>query len=355
MESIGTLASGVAHDFNNILGIILPNAELIKMRSDAASPASRLADVIINATKRAAGLTRQLLSLSRKDGILLKTVSLNEAVRTTGKLLSETLDRRIRLEYDLTPDCTNIKADETQMEQVLLNLAINARDAMPEGGVLKSTTRSDGQNAIVSLVDTGSGIDPSILPNIFDPFFTTKEKSRGTGLGLSVVYGIVKQSGGTIDVKSEVGIGTEFVITLPLTKEVRNTATHAEVKPAGGFEKILIVDDEPEMLNLLEMILKDLGYTVITAKNGREAVEVEDTGIHLVILDMIMPEMDGMTALRFLRQKRPDVKVLISSGYTSPDKVPMLERIGIEGFVQKPFEVRKIAITVRDVLDGVVA
>jgi len=355
MESIGTLASGVAHDFNNILGIILPNAELIKMRSDAASPASRLADVIINATKRAAGLTRQLLSLSRKDGILLKTVSVNDAVRATGKLLGETLDRRIRLEYDLTPDCTNIKADETQMEQVLLNLAINARDAMPEGGVLKFTTRSDGQNATVSLVDTGSGIDPSILPNIFDPFFTTKEKSRGTGLGLSVVYGIVKQSGGTIDVKSEVGVGTEFLITLPLTKEARNTAAHAEVKPAGGNEKILIVDDEPEMLNLLEMLLKDLGYTVIAANNGREAVEVEDANIHLVILDMMMPEMDGMTALRLLRQKRPDVKVLISSGYTSPDKVPMLERIGIEGFVQKPFEIRKIATTVRDVLDGVVA
>ena len=145
------------------------------------------------------------------------------------------------------------------------------------------------------------------------------------------------------------------MITLPLTKDARNAAAHADVKPAGGTEKIMIVDDEPEMLNLLESLLKDLGYTVIAAKNGREAVEIDDKDIHLVILDMIMPEMDGMTALRFLRQKRPDIKVLISSGYTSPDKVPILERIGIEGFVQKPFEVRKIATTVRDVLDGVVA
>src|SRR5207244_10082842 len=159
-------------------------------------------------------------------------VSVNDAVRTTGRLLCETLDRKIRLEYDLTADSTNIKADEKQIEQVLLNLAINARDAMLEGGVLKFTTRSDGQNATVSLVDTGSGIDPSILPNIFDPFFTTKEKSRGTGLGLSVVYGIVKQSGGTIDVKSEVGVGTEFLITLTLTKEARNAAAHADVNPA---------------------------------------------------------------------------------------------------------------------------
>src|SRR5262249_40465332 len=153
----------------------------------------------------------------------------------------------------------------------------------------------------------------------------------------------------TIDVKSAVGVGTEFVITLPLTKEARNIAAQADVKPAGGNEKILIVDDEPEMLNLLEMLLKELGYTVIAANNGREAVEVEDTDIHLVTLDMMMPKMDGMTALRFLRHKRPDVKVLISSGYTSPEKVPMLERIGIEGFIQKPFEVRKIATTVRDV------
>jgi two-component system, cell cycle sensor histidine kinase and response regulator CckA len=355
MESIGTLASGVAHDFNNILGIILPNAELIKMRSDPASPATRLADVIINATKRAAGLTRQLLSLSRKDAIHLKTVSVNDAVRATGKLLGETLDRRIRLEFDLTSDSTNIKADETQMEQVLLNLAINARDAMPEGGVLRFVTRSDGQSAIVRLSDTGSGIDPAILPNIFDPFFTTKDKSRGTGLGLSVVYGIVKQSGGSIDVNSEVGSGTEFVVTLPLTSEARKSAAQHHVQPTGGCEKIMIVDDEPEMLNLLELLLRDLGYTVVSARNGREAVEIADEGIHLVILDMIMPEMDGMTALRCLREKKPDVKVLISSGYTSPDKVPILERIGIEGFVQKPFELRKIATTVRDVLDGVVA
>jgi PAS domain S-box-containing protein len=355
MESIGTLASGVAHDFNNILGIILPNAELIKMRSAPESPATRLAEIIIKATKRAAGLTRQLLSLSRKDAINLRTVCVNEAVRTTGKLLGETLDRKIRLEFDLTPASTNIKADETQIEQVLLNLAINARDAMPEGGVLKFATRTDEHNATVHVSDTGNGIAPDNLPNIFDPFFTTKDKSKGTGLGLSVVYGIVKQSGGSIDVKSEVGVGTEFTITLPLTAEASKISTQQDLKPAGGAEKIMIVDDEPEMLNLLELLLKDLGYTVIAATNGREAVELVDDDVHLIILDMIMPEMDGVTALRGIREKTPDVKVLISSGYTSPDKVPILERIGIEGFVQKPFELRRIAAIVRDVLDGVVA
>jgi PAS domain S-box-containing protein len=353
MESIGTLASGVAHDFNNILGIILPNAELIKMRTEPASPATRFADIIINASKRAAQLTRQLLSLSRKDPITWRIVSLNEAIGTTGKLLSETLDRNIRLEFDLSSELTNIKADETQVEQVLLNLAINARDAMPEGGILKFTSRLQGDQVIVRVSDTGTGISREILSKIFDPFFTTKEKSKGTGLGLSVVYGIVKQIGGSIDVVSEVGAGTEFVLSFPSCTETRKKIVHQPVRPAGGSEKILIADDEPEMLKLLETVLKDLGYSVIAARNGIEAVEYAADDIRLIILDMIMPEMDGVTALRSIRKKTPDVKVLVSSGYTSPEKAPILETLGVDGFVHKPFEVVKLATTVRDVLDGV--
>lgn len=353
MESIGTLASGVAHDFNNILGIILPNAELIKLRTDPESPATRFADVIIKASKRAAQLTKQLLSLSRNDAVSMKIVSVNEAVRATGRLLAETLDRRIHIEFDLWPESTNIKADETQIEQVLLNLAINARDAMPGGGVLKFSTCSENGNVTVRVTDTGTGIDRSILPKIFDPFFTTKDKSKGTGLGLSVVYGIVEHIGGSVDVKSEVGIGTEFVITFPSSSELRRRPGTEDVRLARGSEKIMIVDDEPEMLVLIETTLRDLGYSVVAARNGVEAIELLEGGIRLIILDMIMPEMDGVTALRCIRQKTPDVKVLICSGYTSPDKVPVLERIGIEGFVQKPFELAKLAATVRDVLDGV--
>ena len=353
MESIGTLASGVAHDFNNILGIILPNAELIKMRTEPGSAATRFADIIINASKRAAQLTRQLLSLSRKDPITWRIVSLNEAIRTTGKLLSETLDRNIRLEFDLSTESTNIKADETQVEQVVLNLAINARDAMPEGGVLRFTTSLVGDRVTVRVADSGTGIDREILPKIFDPFFTTKEKSKGTGLGLSVVYGIVKQIGGTIDVKSEVGAGTEFLLTFPSCQEARKKAFHQSRTPAGGSEKILIADDEPEILNLLETALKERGYCVMSARNGIEAVQFATDDIRLIILDMIMPEMDGVAALRAIRQKTPDVKVLIASGYTSPEKTPLLETLGIDGFVQKPFELVKLAATVRDVLDGV--
>ena len=353
MESIGTLASGVAHDFNNILGIILPNAELIKMRVEPESAATRYADVIINASKRAAQLTRQLLSLSRKDPVIWRIMSVNEAIRATGKLLGETLNRNIRLEFDLSQDSTNIKADETQVEQVLLNLAINARDAMPDGGVLKFITRSEGAHVVVRVIDSGTGIARDVLPKIFDPFFTTKDKSKGTGLGLSVVYGIVKQIGGTIDVQSELGTGTEFVLTFPACYEVRRKAIHHSSQPEGGAEKILIADDEPEMLKLLETVLKELGYSVISATNGIEAVEYATDDVRLIILDMIMPEMDGVSALRAIRQKMPDVKVLVSSGYTSPEKAPILEALGIDGFVPKPFEVVKLAAVVRDVLDGV--
>src|SRR2546427_973798 len=221
MESIGTLASGVAHDLNNILGIILPNAELIKMRAEPDSSPGRFADIIIKASKRAAQLTKQLLSLARKDPVSLRVLSLNELIQTTGKLLGETLDRNIRLEFDLANESTNIKADETKIEQVLLNLAINARDAMSDGGVLKFTSRVNNDQVIVQVTDSGIGIDRETLPKIFDPFFTTKEKTKGTGLGLSIVYGIVKQIGGTIDVKSEVGTGTEFILSFPSSTEKR--------------------------------------------------------------------------------------------------------------------------------------
>jgi PAS domain S-box-containing protein len=353
MESIGTLASGVAHDFNNILGIILPNAELVKMKTEAESPAARYADVIINASRRAGQLTKQLLSLSRKDPVSMRIISMNDAVRITGKLLSETLDRRIRLEFDLTEEHTNLKADETQIEQVLLNLAINARDAMPEGGTLRFSTKCEDGSVVVRVVDNGTGMDRETLSKIFDPFFTTKDKSKGTGLGLSVVYGIVKQTGGSIDVKSEPGMGTEFIVRFPLSDQARRRSVYHTPRMAEGSEKILIADDEPEMLRLLSIGLTDLGYSVVCARNGVEAVECAQSDVRLIILDMIMPEMDGISALRLIREKNSQVKVLISSGYASPEKTPILEALGIEGFVQKPFEFAKLAGTIRDVLDGV--
>jgi len=355
MESIGTLASGVAHDFNNILGIILPNAELIKFRSPAESQIAKQADVICNVSKRAAQLTRQLLSLSRKDAIALRVLDVNESIRATGKLLGETLDRKIRLEFDLASDLLNIKADDTQIEQVLLNLSINARDAMPDGGSIRFSTHNKEGKVVLRVADTGTGIDKNNLPKIFDPFFTTKEKSKGTGLGLSVCYGIVKQMGGTIAVDSTVGKGTEFTITFPSCNEVKRNSLGPDGAPKGGTEKILIVDDEEDIVFILEAALKSLGYTVVSARNGIEALERAGDDIDLIILDMIMPVMDGLTALRGIRQKTPDVKVIVASGYTHPEKMPMLERVGIEGFIHKPFEIAKLGAAIRDVLDGVVA
>jgi signal transduction histidine kinase len=355
MESIGTLAAGVAHDFNNILGIILPHAELIKAQPTADSPIVEYAETILEASRRAAQLTKQLLSLSRSDPVVMRAVDLNETVRTTRKLLGETLHRNIRFEFDLSSEPATIKADETRIQQVLLNLAINARDAMPEGGVLKITTRCEGPNVIVRVQDTGCGIEKEVLPKIFDPFFTTKDKSKGTGLGLSVVYGIIKQTGGTIDVQSEAGAGAEFTLTFPASNESRRRTVRRQERTANGSEKILIADDEPEILKVLEKTLSDLGYSVLCARNGLEAVEQAESDVKLILLDMIMPEMDGVTALRRIREKMPNVKVVVTSGYTSPEKTPLLEALGIQGFVQKPFELVKLTRTVRDVLDGVTA
>jgi nitrogen-specific signal transduction histidine kinase len=353
MESIGRLASGAADDFNNYIGTILPAAELIRTNAGNQSMVAGYAETIVEASQRAAQLTKQLVSLSRTDPVSLRRINLNEAVRATAKLIQEVLHRDIQCEFDLAPESLHIKADEAQMQQVLLNLAINARDAMPQGGLLKFKTRHEGAKAIVQVKDTGCGIDNETLPKIFDPFFTTKEKSKGTGLGLSVVYGIVKQTGGTIDVKSEVGIGTEFTLTFPSTDESRHRKARRTMPRPGGSEKILIADDEPEILKLLEATLMELGYSVVCARNGIEAVEQAQSDVKLIILDMVMPEMDGMAALRSIREKIPHVKILVISGYTSPERTPLLEAMDIQRFVQKPFELVKLAGAVRDVLDGV--
>jgi len=354
MESVGTLAAGVAHDFNNILGIILPNAELIKLKSVGDPSISRFSDVIISASKRAAILTRQMLALGRKDARQLRQLNLNDSIGAACRLFEQTIGKKIRVELDFASNPASIRADDSQLEQILLNLAINARDAMPEGGSLTFHTRVEGKHVVLKVKDSGTGIDPEVRAKIFDPFFTTKDKSKGTGLGLSVVYNLVKQLNGTIDVSSEVGAGTEFTLTFPACGRSADRDL-ANGKPVGGSERILIVEDEPEMLDLMETALKSIGYHVITARNGREAVDAVTEDIHLVITDMMMPVMDGFTAIRMIRQKLPQMKILVTSGNTTPQKLPTLQRMGVEGFVQKPFEFVTLADIVRDVLDGVAA
>jgi two-component system cell cycle sensor histidine kinase/response regulator CckA len=354
MESVGTLAAGVAHDFNNILGIILPNAELVKLRSADNPTATKHADVIINASKRATLLTRQLLALGRKDARQLRQINLNDAIGKTCRLFEQTIGKNIRVELDFASNPASIRADDSQLEQILLNLAINARDAMPDGGFLRFHTHVDGKQVVLSVKDSGTGIPEDVRGRIFDPFFTTKDKSKGTGLGLSVVYNLVKQLNGTIDVSSAVGAGTEFILTFPACG-VEGERALTDRKPTGGNERLLIVEDEPEMLDLMENAMKSVGYSVITARNGHEAVDAVTEDIALVITDMMMPVMDGFTAIRMIRQRFPDMKIVVTSGYTTPEKLPTLRRMGVEGFVQKPFEITSLAQIVRDVLDGVTA
>jgi PAS domain S-box-containing protein len=355
MESVGTLAAGVAHDFNNILGIIMPNAELIKMRTPLDPAISKHADVIITASRRANQLTKQLLSLARRDPRLVHTINLNESIRATCGLFEQTIGKRISVQLEFESDPVYIRADDSQIEQILLNLAINARDAMPNGGTLGFHSSSDGNQVTLRIIDTGTGIRREILPNIFDPFFTTKDKSNGTGLGLSVVYSLVKQIGGTIDVRSEVGSGTEFILTFPAQFDAPEQSVLKLEDPSGGNESILVVDDEPEMRKLLETVLKSIGYNVVCAANGMEAVDKVSSEFHLVIMDMMMPVMDGLTAVHLIRQKLPQIKILVASGYTTEDNFPTLHKIKVEGFVQKPFELHKLAHLIRDVLDGVAA
>ena len=355
MESVGTLAAGVAHDFNNILGIILPNAELIKLRAPSDASITRFADVIINASKRANQITKQLLSLARKEPRQQRTINLNDSIRTSCGLFEQTIGKRIAVELDFESDPMSIRADESQVDQILLNLAINARDAMPSGGSLCFHTSTDGKCVYLRITDSGTGIRKDVLPYIFDPFFTTKDKSKGTGLGLSIVYSLMKQFGGAIDVRSEMGKGTEFLLTFPAQFE---GVVHREpnvIDANGGNERILIVDDEPEMRNLLETALKGIGYDVVSATNGMEAVEAVTDTFDLVIMDMVMPVMDGLTAAHAIREKFPEMKILVASGYTTPEHVPTLRKLNVEGFVQKPFELHKLANLIRDVLDGVAA
>jgi len=226
---------------------------------------------------------------------------------------------------------------------------------MPDGGSLRFITKLDGGQISLRIIDSGTGIRKDILPNIFDPFFTTKDKSKGTGLGLSVVYSLVKQLGGTIDVRSELGSGTEFILSLPAHFEAPEQPIPNLADPAGGHERILIVDDEPEMRNLLETVLKGIGYQVVSAANGLEAVERITKDYQLVIMDMVMPVMDGLTAVHAIRQKLPQMKILVASGYTTAENFPTLRKMKVEGFVQKPFELHKLAHLIRDVLDGVAA
>jgi len=371
IEAIGQLAGGVAHDFNNLLTVIKGYGQMSLMGLKEGDPLKENIDEIQKAAEKAAGLTRQLLAFSRRQVLEVKVVDLNTALKDLDKMLRRMIREDVGLEMHLTEDLGSVKVDPGQIEQVVINLAVNARDAMPSGGKLTIETANveldkeyarrhvavtPGRYVMLSVSDTGVGMAKEVQEKIFEPFFTTKEKGMGTGLGLSTVYGIVKQSGGNIWVYSEPGQGTTFKIYLPRVnepvEEIGKKALIEEV-PTGN-ETILVVEDDEEVRKLAVRILEKQGYRVFMAKQGNDALslcEKHDEPIHLIVTDVVMPGMSGRKLAERLKETHPEMKVLYMSGYTDNAIVHhgVLEP-GIQ-FLQKPFTVESLSRKVREVLD----
>ncbi|MFC1563506.1 PAS domain S-box protein [candidate division KSB1 bacterium] len=369
MESIGRLAGGIAHDFNNILTSIMGYAELMRsFRSKSNSPVNTAAEVIINGAERAAALTRQLLNFARKGNFNPVPIDINNVIRETVKVSEKIFDKNIETVFSLMDKVGTIEADKHQLEQVLTNLLINARDAMPSGGRLEINTDIGemdniyirrcpelipGSYVIVSIRDFGIGMTKEVADHIFEPFFTTKGEGKGTGLGLATVYGIVKNHKGHIDVESAPGKGTVFNLFFPVSEKAAVEPVKEE-NPVKGNATILVIDDEKEIRKLFRKTLGSLGYKVLTAENGRIGVEIyqkKGKNIDLVILDMVMPELGGKETFSILKKINPEVKVIISSGYSKNEKTLTLLKDGIFDFIQKPFKINELSIMVSKILD----
>jgi len=372
MEAIGRLAGGVAHDFNNLLTVIRGYSDLIAQAVDQNEEIRAQVDEVLKAADRASRLTSQLLTFSRKQVLELRLVKLDQIVSNVGKLLQRLIGEDIQVITDLQADLVWVKADPTQLDQVLINLAVNARDAMPQGGTLTIKTAAveldevfvrshsevvPGRYVSLSLTDTGCGMNKETLLKLFEPFFTTKEPGKGTGLGLSIVHGIVKQSGGHILVSSEPDLGTTFTVYLPCAEPPvgEDLSLDAVRATPCGSETVLLVEDEGQVRTLECGILKARGYNVLTAGHGKDAVRIcqEYPGpIHLLVTDLILPHMNGRELARRILPMRASMKVLFVSGY--PDETIMsagLARNKVP-FLQKPFASETFLKTVRNVLDG---
>jgi PAS domain S-box-containing protein len=361
MEAVGRLAGGIAHDFNNLLTVITGYGEFLLESLRPGDPAREFASEMKRAGERAAGLTHQLLAFSRQQPLTPQLVDLNSIVTDTGRMLRRVIGEDVHLEQDLAPDLWPVFADAGSTEQVLMNLAVNARDAMPRGGKLTITTRNvepDGQ-VLLAVSDTGTGMTPEVRARIFEPFFTTKEKGQGTGLGLATVYGIVERTGGRIDVRSEVGRGTTFRVYLPRTERasLKGKSHHGEPLLPHGTETILVAEDEPSVRDLAVCILRKCGYHVLEAGSAREAVRESAShrgDVHLLLTDVVMPVTAGREVAELLRAERPALKVLYLSGYTNDAVASQgVSRESVR-FLQKPFTPSTLARAVREALDAVV-
>ena len=372
MEAVGQLAGGIAHDFNNLLTAITGYSELLLGELPPEDLRRSHAEEIRKAGERAASLTQQLLAFSRRQVLEPKVLDVNVVVSDIERMLRRLIGEHIELKTRKTPDVWKVKADPGQIEQAILNLVLNARDAMPSGGTLAIETSNaeldqefarshvptqPGSYVMVAVSDTGVGISDDVKARLFEPFFTTKERGKGTGLGLSTTYGIIKQSGGYLWCDSEVGRGTTFQVLLPRVEEPVSEVVERKTSPPihPGDETVLLVEDEPEVRSLVQRILKTQGYTVVTAANPDEALAVarEFRGpIQLMVTDVVMPGMSGLQLAERLNPTRPDMKVLFVSGYTN-------DAIGHQGvldpgtaFLQKPFTPNALARKVREVLEA---
>ncbi len=370
MEAVGTLAGGIAHNFNNILAVLQGNAQLISMDLDPTNPHYELAKEIEKQTKIGASLTRQLLGFAQGDVYEVGPINLNELVKETSTTFGRT-KKEITIHLKLQEDLPFVKSDIGQIEQVLINLYINAGHAMPSGGNLCLETRTIGHEGVqntpfrmkpgnyvlLSVTDTGVGIDKETQERIFEPFFTTRQIGQGTGLGLATVYGIIKAHKGYIEVESEKGRGTTFKLYFPASpaseKEVANPVKVPE-EVIKGTETILLVDDEEPVLRVGAKVLNKLGYTVLEAKSGHEAVEIYKSNknkIALVILDMIMPGMGGGKVYDLLKAINPEAKVLLCSGYSIDGQAKEILDRGCNGFLQKPFDVKNLSGKIRAAME----
>jgi hypothetical protein len=369
MEAVGRLAGGVAHDFNNLLMVISGYAEVILSKLDANHPLLEKGRAIQQAADRATTLTRQLLAFSRKQLLELKVVDVNTIVADMERLLRPLIGENIELVAELAPDAGHTRADAGQLEQVLMNLVVNAKDAMPYGGTLTVHTQKvmvdddhrrgptfirPGAYVLLSVRDTGMGMDKETQSRIFEPFFTTKELGKGTGLGLSTVYGIVKQSGGYVLVQSEVGQGSTFQIYLPRVEPAAEDHPAPALRAAcGGSETVLLVEDEESVRQLVRDTLAGNGYRVIEAENGEAGLAVaakHDAAIDLIITDVVMPGMGGREMVKQLTQVRPAAKVLYLSGYTEDAVISEGTAESSTAFLQKPFTLQNLSRKVREVL-----
>jgi signal transduction histidine kinase/ActR/RegA family two-component response regulator len=371
MQAIGQLAGGIAHDFNNQLAAILGYAELLQGNLAGNVKLRTYADRVIAGINRAADLTRKLLAFAHKGKYIERPVNMHSIIKEVIELLERSIDKRITIDLQLKAPTAVTLGDPTQLQNVILNLGLNGRDAMPEGGTLTfatdirivdapfrtrhSSTVAPGRYLMISVSDTGTGIDHETQKHLFEPFFTTKPMGKGTGMGLAASYGAVTQHNGTITVYSEINRGTIFNVYLPLHSENKETAPPmTDVTQIPGNPRVLIVDDESMVADMANELLTTMGCTARLCANGREAIELYQTSwkeFDLVLLDMIMPEMNGTDAFKQMKSINPQVKVIISSGYSMNNEAQILLNLGARTFIQKPYTRQTLARAILNTME----